>query len=75
MVLLVHDSCFLEEPLGDFLVLRHVPAQDLDGDLLVDDLVLAPVDDPHPPFAELRLDEVAAVDRLRHSAGAQVDGY
>ena len=53
---------FLQEAVGDLLVARHVGAQDLDGHLLVDDLVAREVDDAHPAFAEHRLDAVAAVD-------------
>ncbi len=44
--------------------LRHLAAQDLDGDLLVDDLVAPGVDDAHPAFAEHALDQVAAIDGL-----------
>ena len=54
----------LQEALGDLLVLRHLAAEDLDRDLLVDDLVPAAVDDPHPAFAEHPLDEVPPVNRL-----------
>ena len=42
--------------------LRHVGAQHLDRDPLVDDLVAGEVDDAHPAFAEQPLDLVAVVD-------------
>ena len=54
----------LQEALVHLVVARHVAAQHLDGDLLVDDLVAGRVDDAHPAFAEDPLDDVAAVDRL-----------
>ena len=57
-------ASFLEETLGDLLVAREVPAEDLDGDLLVDELVFAPIDDAHAAFTERLLHEVPPVDGL-----------
>ena len=54
----------LQEALVELVVVRHLAAQDLDGDPLVDHLVAGRVDDAHTAFAEDAVDDVAAVDRL-----------
>ena len=54
----------VQEALDHLGVGRHVAAQDLDRDALVDDLVAPAVDDAHAAFAEELLDDVATVERL-----------
>ena len=54
----------LEEALVELVIVRHLAAQHLDGDTLVDHLVAGSVDDAHPAFAEEAVDDVATVDGL-----------
>lgn len=61
------DRCrarFEQEAIDVLFVLRHLAAEDLHGDALVDDRVAGRVDDAHAALTEHALDAVAAVDGL-----------
>ena len=54
------DSRFLREPLDRVGTLEPGAAEDLDGDRRPIGDILAPVDDPHPPLAQLLADQESA---------------